>query len=82
MDAAAGTVSGGGGMKGKTITVRVPDFCPEDCPEFRLSTDVAHIERTVRYSCEHEYNCRRLYEQLKTRYCADCRDAMKARGEI
>lgn len=77
-------------MKDKTITVRVPDFCPEDCKKFKLCYDVTEFyaedgriaERHIRYACKHEDDCRRLYEQLETRYCAECRDAMRARGKI
>lgn len=78
-------------MKCKIITVHVPDFCPEDCRELEISesTDVDlmadnytiyHTEKE--YTCKNEWRCRRLHEQLETRYCADCRDAMKARGEV
>lgn len=79
-------------MKDKTITVRVPDFCPEDCPELEIHKEVCEFrtidkgwavyERAIRYSCEREGDCRRLYGQLETRYCAECREAMKARDEI
>lgn len=77
-------------MKDKTITVQVPSFCPEDCDKFKLYGDVTEfytgddclVERHFRYCCKHEDDCQRLYTQLKTRYCADCRDAMKARGKI
>ena len=77
-------------MKDKTITVRVPDFCPEDCENFKLYGDVTSlyatddylVERHIRYCCKHEDECQRLYTQLETRYCAECRDAMKASGDI
>ena len=77
-------------MKDKQITIKVPDFCPEDCPEFKLCVDVtglyatddALVERLTSYSCKREDDCMRLYEIIETRYCENCRDAMKARGEI
>lgn len=78
-------------MKDKTITVRVPDFCPEDCGEFKIHeerrefrtiNDGLLLEHETVYLCENEGHCRRLHVQLETRYCAECRDAMKARGEI
>lgn len=73
-------------MKDKTITVRVPDFCPEDCPEFEIHEEKLdpdyEWEIIFSYHCENEDMCRMLHKQLETRYCADCRDAMKARGKI
>ena len=65
MDAVAGGVP----MKDRTITFRVPDFCPEQCREFdphveRLemrTLDGMAIERTESFSCEHEGYCRNLY---------------------
>ena len=74
-------------MKDKTITVRVPDFCPEDCPEFEISESeneycqaddgmVYHAEKT--YSCYYEGRCRMLHSEvvrgnlLKRGCCNDC----------
>lgn len=62
-------------MKDKTITVSVPDFCPEDCEKFKLYGDVIEyytqedclVERHIRYCCKHEDDCQRLYTQLKKR---------------
>lgn len=78
-------------MKDRTIAFRLLDFCPEDCLDFEIDEScseylrfddgtLVHSERT--YRCENEGHCRRLHKQLEIRYCAECRDAMKARGEI
>lgn len=61
-------------MKDKTITVRVPDFCPEDCPEFeihderfefRTIDEGLRFEQETRYNCEHEGLCRMLHNQIQ-----------------
>lgn len=74
-------------MKDKTITVRVPDFCPEDCPGFEIHAERCEYhtldgvyERMLNYACEHEGRCRMLYSEvvrghlLKHGCCNDCRN--------
>lgn len=72
-------------MKDKTITVRVPDFCPEDCPEFDIHVERCEYHaldgvygRMLNYACVHEGRCRMLYGEvvrgqlLKHGCCNDC----------
>lgn len=50
-------------MKTKTIEVSVPDFCPEDCPEFELEKTVyeSMVDSFVLFSCRHAAFCERTH---------------------
>lgn len=61
-------------MKSLIITVRVPDFCPEDCRELDCISDTIDyrgmdgvVWTDKKYRCEHEERCMRLYKHLKAR---------------
>lgn len=72
-------------MKDKTITVCVPDFCPEDCDEFDCVTDIreyrdvnGNLWKDRGFRCKHEYLCWALHSSVARGYlakhgcCNDC----------